>query len=146
MVGIALFTAIVIRKKIQRELDQRKTEKVTGGTFTHTDLLSFNGTGQKPTYIAVGRDVYDLSESAAWKEGRHMGQHFAGRDLTDDLTAAPHGSEVFEKFKRVGELWKGARDTSPRVNGTTKIFIYLANSALVISFLILLCVALWRWG
>ncbi len=146
MVGIALFTAIVIRKKLERELDQREPKKMTGGIFTHTDLFSFNGTEEKPTYIAVGGDVYDLSQSPAWQEGRHMGQHFAGTDLTDDLTGAPHGSEVLEKFKRVGELWKGPRDTSPRVSATRKTFIYLANSALVISFLILLCVALWRWG
>ena len=146
MVGIALFTTTVIRKKMRGDLDQRKAEEVTGGIFTHTDLLSFNGTGEKPIYIAVGGDIHDLSESPVWKEGRHMGQHFAGRDLTDDLTAAPHGSEVLEKFNRVGRLWKSTRETSPRVSGTRKTFIYLANSALVISFLILLCVALWRWG
>jgi predicted heme/steroid binding protein len=146
MVGIALFTTIVIRKKLKREIGQQETKEATEGIFTHTELLSFNGTGQKPTYIAVGGDVYDLSGSPTWKEGRHMGQHFAGRDLTDDLSAAPHGPEVLEKFKRVGNLWKGSAEISPRVSATRKTFIYLANSALVISFLILLCVALWRWG
>jgi predicted heme/steroid binding protein len=146
MVGIALLTATVIRKKLEREIDQRQTKEVTGGMFTHTDLLSFNGTGQNPTYVAVEGNVYDLSQSPIWKEGRHMGQHFAGRDLTDDLTAAPHGREVLERFDRVGKLWKGARETPSRISATGKIFVYLANSALVISFLILLCVALWRWG
>lgn len=146
MVSIALFTTIVIRRKLKREIGQQETKGATGGILTHTDLLSFNGNGEKPTYIAVGGDVYDLSASPAWKEGRHMGQHFAGRDLTDDLTAAPHGPEVLEKFKRVGELWKGPSETSPRVSATGKTFIYLAHSALVISFLILLCIALWRWG
>jgi predicted heme/steroid binding protein len=146
MVGIVLFTTIVIRKKLQREIGQQKTTEVTGGIFTHTDLLSFNGTGQKPTYIAAEGVIYDLSKSAVWKKGRHMGQHFAGKDLTDDLLAAPHGSEVLEKFNRVGRLWKTTRETAPQVTGTTKTFIYLANSALVILFLILLCVALWRWG
>jgi predicted heme/steroid binding protein len=146
MVGIALLTATVIRKKLEREIGHKETEEVTGGIFTHTDLLSFNGTGQKPTYIAVEEDVYDLSQSPAWKEGRHMGQHFAGRDLTNDLTAAPHGREVLEKFSKVGKLWRGTGDSSPRISVTRKAFIYLANTALVISFLILLCVALWRWG
>ncbi len=146
MVGIALFTTVVIRRKLKREIGQQEKKDLTGGIFTHTDLLTFDGTGQKPTYIAVGGDVYDLSGSPAWKEGRHMGQHFAGRDLTDDLSAAPHGPEVIEKFKRVGTLWKGTHETSPRVSATRKTFVYLANSALVISFLILLCVALWRWG
>ncbi len=146
MVGIALFTTIVIRKKLKREISQQETKDLTGGIFTHTDLLSFNGTGQKPTYIAIGGDVYDLSGSPTWKEGRHMGQHFAGRELTDDLLGAPHGREVLDKFNRVGRLWKGARETSPWVSATRKTFIYLANSALAISFLILLCIALWRWG
>lgn len=146
LVGIASFTTIVIRKKLKREIGQQETKEVTRGFFTHTELLSFNGTGQKPTYIAVEEDVYDLSESLAWKEGRHMGQHFAGRDLTNDFTAAPHGREVLDKFSRVGKLWRGTRDTSPRITATRKTFVYLANTALVILFLILLCVALWRWG
>jgi predicted heme/steroid binding protein len=146
MVDIALFTTIVIRKKLERELGQQDTKKMTEGIFTHTDLLSFNGTEEKPTYIAVGGDVYDLSESPAWQEGRHMGQHFAGRDLTNDFTAAPHGRDVLEKFSKVGKLWKGARETPPLISTTRRTFVYLANSALVISFLILLCVALWRWA
>jgi predicted heme/steroid binding protein len=146
MVGIALFTTIVIRKKLKREITRQETKEVTEEILTHTNLLSFNGTGQKPTYVAVEGEVYDLSRGSMWKDGRHMGQHFAGRDLTNDLTAAPHGRDVLEKFSKVGKLWKGARETPPLISTTRRTFVYLANSALVISFLILLCVALWRWG
>jgi uncharacterized membrane protein len=37
-----------------------------------------------------------------WKTGTHMNKHFAGKDLTVQLSAAPHGEEVFSKFKIVG--------------------------------------------
>jgi predicted heme/steroid binding protein len=146
MVGIALFTTFVIRKKLKGEIGRPRIKEGTGGAFTHTDLLSFDGTGRKPIYIAVGGDIYDLSRSSSWKEGRHMGQHFAGRDLTDDLSAAPHGSEVLEKFNIVGQLWKGPREIGSPSGVNRKIFVYLANSALVISFSILFGIALWRWG
>ena len=146
MVGIALFTTFVIRRRLRGEIGPQGTKEATGGVFTHTDLLSFDATGGKPTYVAVGGDVYDLSPSSSWQDGRHMGQHFAGRDLTDDLSAAPHGPEVLEKFNIVGQLWKGPKEIHPPGSATRKIFVYLANSALVITFLILFCIALWRWG
>lgn len=146
MVGIALFTTVVIRRRLRGEIGPQGTKEATGGVFTHTDLLSFDATGGKPTYVAVGGDVYDLSPSSSWRDGRHMGQHFAGRDLTDDLSAAPHGPEVLEKFRIVGQLWKGPREITPARGASRKTFIFLANSALVITFLILFCIALWRWG
>jgi predicted heme/steroid binding protein/uncharacterized membrane protein len=146
MVCIALFTTVVLRKRLKRERGQREIKQATEGSFTHMDLLSFDGTEQKPTYVAVDEDVYDLSQSAAWKEGRHMGQHLAGRDLTDGLSTAPHSREVLEKFRKVGKLWKGPKGPPIQVGTSRKTFIFLANSALAISFLILLCIALWRWG
>jgi hypothetical protein len=75
-----------------------------------------------------------------------MGQHFAGKDLTDDLLSAPHGREVFERFNKVGKLLKGQGETQPPVSKARKTFLVLAKSTLVISFLIILCIAVWRWG
>lgn len=146
MVSIAFFTTFMLRKRLEGQRVQRKPEKATEGSFTHTELLSFNGTGQKPTYVAVGEDVHDVSQSPAWTEGRHMGQHLAGRDLTDGLSAAPHGPEVLEKFDKVGKLWGGPQEAPLQVSVPGKIFFFLAHSALVISFLILFCIAIWRWG
>lgn len=146
MVSIAFLTTFILRKRLERQRVQRRPEKELEASFAHTDLLSFDGTGQRPTYVAVGEDVYDVSQSPAWTEGRHMGQHLAGRDLTDSFSAAPHGPEVLEKFDTVGKLWGGPREASLQVSTSGKIFFFLAHSALVISFLILLCIAVWRWG
>ncbi len=146
MVGIAVFTTTVLRKKIKLEIIRQDDKKLTGNLFTHSDLSLYNGSDQKPTYIAVEEEIYDVSASPAWKEGRHMGQHFAGKDLTDDLLSAPHGREVFERFNKVGKLLKGQGETQPPVGKARKTFLVLAKSTLAISFLIILCIAVWRWG
>jgi predicted heme/steroid binding protein len=38
-----------------------------------------------------------------WRNGKHY-EHWAGQDLTDELSAAPHNENVFDKFEVVGEL------------------------------------------
>ncbi len=147
MVGIAMTTSLVIQKRLKRRAERQEERKAQAGEFlSHTELLTFDGTGSQPVYVAVDREVYDVSESPTWKEGRHMGQHFAGRDLSDALSGAPHGREVLAKYEKKGRLWEGQTDFQPEFTGVRKTFLILAKSALVISFLIIFCVALWRWG
>jgi predicted heme/steroid binding protein len=146
MVGIAVFTTTVIRKKMKLEIRRQEEKKSTGSVLTHTDLISYSGSDQQPAYIAAEGTVYDVSESPAWREGRHMGQHFAGKDLTDELLSAPHGREVLERLKKVGKLWEGAGRASLPVSGVKKTFLVLAKLTLVIALLIVLCIAMWRWG
>lgn len=147
MVGIAMTTTFVIQKGLkQRTQRQEKDGGHPKEFFTHTELLAFDGTGSQPTYVAVDEEVFDVSESPAWKDGRHMAQHFAGRDLSDALLGAPHGKEVLSHFKKAGRLWQGKIEVQLQIGSIRKAFFFLAKSALVISFLILLCVALWRWG
>ena len=49
-----------------------------------------------------------MSGSALWRSGVHMKRHQAGRDLTADIQAAPHGPEVMERYPQVGILKEGA--------------------------------------
>ena len=72
-------------------------------TFTRQGLEAFNGKDGRPTYAAFGGKVYDVSASPLWEDGQHF-EHFAGKDLTDELADAPHGEEVFERYPVVGEL------------------------------------------
>lgn len=74
--------------------------------FTQADLASFNGKDGRPVYIAHKGNVYDVSESKMWRGGRHMKRHNAGEDLTTDILAAPHGTDVLERYPRVGVLKK----------------------------------------
>jgi predicted heme/steroid binding protein/uncharacterized membrane protein len=75
--------------------------------FTSEELTSFNGKGGKPVYIAFQGKIYDVSGSRLWSSGLHMNRHPSGKDLTGEISAAPHGLEVFERYPQVGILKKG---------------------------------------
>lgn len=67
-------------------------------------LMQNNGKDGKPTYVTVDGKIYDLSASKLWKNGAHMNRHHAGEDLSDSFAAAPHGKEVLERFKAIGDF------------------------------------------
>jgi len=72
--------------------------------FTAAELAEFDGRDGRAAYIAYGGAVYDVSASFLWKGGQHQGGHVAGRDLTAELDAAPHGPEMLESCPVVGRL------------------------------------------
>jgi predicted heme/steroid binding protein/uncharacterized membrane protein len=75
--------------------------------MTSEELLSFNGQEGRPIYIAYQGKIYDVSKSPLWSKGLHMNRHPAGKDLTGEISAAPHGEEVFERYPQAGILKKG---------------------------------------
>ncbi len=76
--------------------------------FTPEELQSYHGKDGKPVYIAFEGKVYDVSQSHLWSKGTHMNRHPSGRDLSGEISAAPHGPEVFERYPQVGVLKKGS--------------------------------------
>ncbi len=102
-----------------------------------------DGADGGPAHLVVAGRIYDVSDSKLWKEGVHMGRHRAGRDLTEELAEAPHGAEVLDRVAAVGPLSEPAQMARAT---TLKIFVILANVALVAGILILFCVAYWKWG
>lgn len=76
--------------------------------FTSEELHSFNGKDGKPVYIAFEGKVYDVSQSRLWSKGTHMNRHPSGKDLSGEISAAPHGSEVFERYPQIGILIQGS--------------------------------------
>ncbi len=76
--------------------------------FTPGELLSFNGKEGRPVYVAFQERVYDVSKSPLWSKGLHMNRHPSGKDLAGEISAAPHGTEVLERYPQVGVLKKGA--------------------------------------
>jgi predicted heme/steroid binding protein/uncharacterized membrane protein len=76
--------------------------------MTSEELLSFDGKDGKPVYISFQGKVYDVSKSPLWSKGLHMNRHPSGGDLTGAISAAPHGTEVLERYPLVGVLKKGA--------------------------------------
>jgi predicted heme/steroid binding protein/uncharacterized membrane protein len=71
------------------------------------ELVTFDGKDGHPVYIAFEGKVYDVSKSPLWSKGLHMNRHPSGKDLSGEISAAPHGSEVFERYPQVGLLKKG---------------------------------------
>ncbi|MBN1847528.1 MAG: CopD family protein [Deltaproteobacteria bacterium] len=142
MVGIGLTAITIMNSRMRKE-----SSAVSSGhpeEITPDNLEQFNGTSGKAAYIVVENKVYDVSESAKWKEGRHFGKHQAGSDLTSRLKGAPHGPEVLEKVPQVGEISRAKAKTSGLHPGQ-RLFIKMAYINLVIIFLILACISIWRW-
>jgi predicted heme/steroid binding protein/uncharacterized membrane protein len=76
--------------------------------FTPEEVAQFDGENGKPVYIVYQDKVFDVSASKLWKGGLHMKRHHAGKDLTADFQAAPHGEEVLGRYPQVGVQKKGA--------------------------------------
>ncbi len=72
--------------------------------FEPESLSQFDGKDGKPVYIVYQGRVIDVTGSKLWKTGLHMKRHQAGKDLTTDIEAAPHGLEVLERYPQVGTL------------------------------------------
>jgi predicted heme/steroid binding protein/uncharacterized membrane protein len=71
------------------------------------DTLSTNdGKDGNPIYIVHNGRVIDVSASKLWQGGLHMQRHRAGKDLSADIEAAPHGLDVLDRYPQVGVLKK----------------------------------------
>ena len=71
--------------------------------YTIFQLALRNGQDRPEIWVAWQGQIYDVSESRMWRDGKHY-EHWAGQDLTSELPKAPHTERVFEKFKVVGRL------------------------------------------
>lgn len=74
--------------------------------FDPEELAQCDGKDGRPVHISHQGKVIDVTHSKLWKGGVHMRRHHAGKDLTSDLQAAPHGPEVLERYPHVGTLKK----------------------------------------
>jgi len=72
-------------------------------SFSRNELALHNGQDKETIYVAFQGQVYDVTSSRLWKNGKHY-EHWAGQDLTNELEDAPHSAKVFEKFVIVGRL------------------------------------------
>jgi predicted heme/steroid binding protein len=75
--------------------------------FTLEELKQYDGREGRPAYIAFKGKVYDVTDSYLWIEGDHQGQHVAGKDLSEEISLAPHGEETLERVKQIGVLVSG---------------------------------------
>lgn len=71
--------------------------------YTKNQLALRNGQDKDDIWVAYKGQIYDVGSSRLWRNGKHY-EHWAGQDLTEELTDAPHNEAVFEKFKVIGKL------------------------------------------
>ncbi|HHL53421.1 MAG TPA: cytochrome b5 [Flammeovirgaceae bacterium] len=71
--------------------------------ITRQQLALYNGTDKPAVWIAYRGLVYDVSASRLWLGGRHY-EHWAGQDLTDELSEAPHTADKLDRFRVVAKL------------------------------------------
>ncbi|MCJ7772433.1 MAG: hypothetical protein MUP22_04790, partial [Desulfobacterales bacterium] len=140
MVSIALIAITVIHRKMKMEDSALLRSK----TVSKDNLKAFNGADGGPAHFVYEDKVYDVTNNEKWKDGRHFGKHAAGSDLTDAIQGAPHGVEVLERIKCLGALEGGdAAQAEPGL--ARRFFVVMAYTNLVIIFLILACISVWRW-
>lgn len=76
---------------------------MTTAIYTRQQLALRNGQDREEIWVAYAGKIYDVSSSRLWRKGQHY-EHWAGQDLTAELSDAPHTSKVFDKFDIVGLL------------------------------------------
>ena len=75
-----------------------------GLELTLEELAKFNGKDGARASVAVDGIIYDMTDSAAWKNGDHNGFE-AGKDLTDAIkNQSPHGVVNLTRVPVVGKL------------------------------------------
>lgn len=76
-------------------------------------LSKHDGKEGRKAYVAVEGKVYDVTGNRLWKNGMHMNRHQAGNDLTESITASPHGKDVLAKIQEMGTLVKEKSEKPP---------------------------------
>ncbi|MFY0627250.1 MAG: cytochrome b5 [Reichenbachiella sp.] len=71
--------------------------------YTKQQLALRNGQDREEIWVAYKGRIYDVSNSKLWRKGQHY-EHWAGQDLTEELSDAPHTEYVFDKFEVIGIL------------------------------------------
>lgn len=143
MVAIGMTAVTLVHRRMKKEVESSISMQ-GAKQVTRSNLGNFDGSQGKPAYIAYENKAYDVSQSTKWKNGKHFAKHTAGTDLTGSLQGAPHGPEVLERVRQVGEISKGRMPIQPPCPAH-RLFIKMAYVNLVLIFLILGCISVWRW-
>jgi len=142
MLGSALIVTIYIGPKLRQKL-KSPVAAVCSNDITLEQLAQFDGQEGRPAYFAYKGIVYDITNHRLWKKGTHMMKHHAGRDLTDALANAPHGEDKVMAMTQVGLVL--ASGVKPVVPFHERLFYYFAYMNLILVFVIIFVVSLWRW-
>ena len=142
MLASAFIVTVFIGPKMRRRL-KSPVAACLSREMTPEQLAAFDGKEGRPAYIVYKGMIYDMTNSRLWKNGAHMMKHHAGTDLTDVLKNAPHGEDKVLAMPQVGMCV--ASDRKPERPLYEKAFYVFAYMNLVLVFVILFVISLWRW-
>ncbi len=140
MVLAVLIVTFVIAPKLERNTQQ--AVKLDKKNLTIDELAQFDGKEGRPAYFAFNGSVYDVTASKLWKEGNHVQRHMAGFDLTNALKQAPHGENRLDLVPIIGKLLSSKEKRKHPFY--LKVFYFLAYMALVIIFLMIFIISIWK--
>jgi predicted heme/steroid binding protein/uncharacterized membrane protein len=145
MAGTAVVVTFFIGPKMRKKVKQQQKSRVAGAedNLSIAELRTFDGREGRPAYVAFKGFIYDVSGSRLWQNGSHLKKHSAGNDLTEILKTAPHGEEKIVAMKRIGKIRIETVEPRPFHE---RLFYFFAYMNLAIVFLIVLVIALMRWG
>ena len=139
IVKVSAYVVMVVIAAVATTAIDRRLQRAGRATAD----VKADGKDGRPAHIVYEGRRYDVSDSKMWKGGVHMARHFADTDLTEAMAKAPHGVEVLERVKDLGP---SQRKKSHEADRVLKLFVGLAYLVLFCIFIVLLCVAWWRWG
>jgi predicted heme/steroid binding protein/uncharacterized membrane protein len=142
MLSSAFIVTIFIGPKMRQRL-KSPVAACLSKEMTEEQLSSFDGMEGRPAYIAYKGIIYDITNSRLWRNGTHMMKHHAGTDLTGVLATAPHGEDKVLAMPQVGMCV--ATDRKPEKPLYEKVFYFFAYMNLILVFVILFVISLWRW-
>lgn len=150
LIKLSLFLLMVLTIFIVTFMIAPKLKEKTEGTveldkkdLTVDQLAQLDGKEGRPAYIAYKENIYDVTGSKLWKEGNHVKKHMAGFDLTNALKNAPHGADRLDSMPIVGQLVSlKQKQEKPFF---IKLFYFLAYMMLVVIFLVIFIISLWKW-
>jgi predicted heme/steroid binding protein/uncharacterized membrane protein len=137
-VVVTLYIGPRLRKKLKSPL-----AAIMSRDMTPDQLGAYDGKEGRPACFAYKGLVYDVTSSRLWKNGMHLMKHAAGNDLTEMLKNAPHGEDKVLAMLQVGMLT--APDHKPRRPFHERLFYFFAYMNLVLVFVIVFVISLWRW-
>lgn len=141
----AVTVTFYLGPKMKRKWRERCEDDICKGKqdLTLEEFSRFDGRDGRPAYVAYKGKIHDVTNSKLWKDGSHARKHHAGHDLTNILKTAPHGEEKILSMPVVGKLLPAGK--KPPKPLPERIFYSLAYLNLVLVFLIIFIIALWRW-
>ncbi len=142
MLTSALIVTIFIGPKMRQRL-KSPVAACLSKEMTLEQLSAFDGKEGRQALVVFKGMIYDMTNSRLWKNGAHMMKHRAGMDLTEALKNAPHGEDKVLAMPQVGMCI--ASERRPQRPLYERVFYFMAYMNLVLVFVILFVIALWRW-